>query len=89
MKQKIWGRVQVSKRQREREWAIAQLIRCKEGNLDRDSPEFLKASRLLGPVVTSRIVDNSLVTSKSKGRRSNTGDAMFRRVSGSFENGKR
>lgn len=89
MKQKNWGRVLVSKRQREREWAITLLTRCKEGNLDRGTPEFLKASRLLGPIVTSRIVDNSLVTSKSKGRRSNPGDAMFRRVPGSFENGRR
>lgn len=89
MKRLNWEAVPPSKRAKERQWAIAQLVRCKEGRLARNSPQFRKASRILGSIVTMRIVDDSLVTSKCTDEGARSSDALFRRAPGSYGSGRR
>jgi|LakMenEpi03Aug12_release.lakeMendotaPanAssembly.Ray.scaffolds.fasta_scaffold469452_2 hypothetical protein len=89
MKRRIWAEVPPSKRAQDRQWAIAQLVRCKEGRLARNSPEFRKASRIVGSIVTMRIVDDSLVTSKCTAEGARSSDALFRRAPGCYGGGRR
>lgn len=83
------GHAEPSKKQKRRVWAIATLSECKAGRISRDSADVKRASKTLGAIMTSRILDDSLVTSKGEEFGCRASDAMFRRAPGCYGGGRR